>query len=165
MSSLIKNIALSHSSPEVLLQSPFSILPQLLLPLCGPDPNFTEEETEGLLTELQFLGPEQRREGDLNILRNHLETLFLIVTKGAETGKKTVKEAGAYVIIRELHLEVEDEGVREVCERVVQVLMGDELEGEGVPNRQGMLETANGGSMVTQREVEDDDDDQIVEIF
>lgn len=80
-------------------------------------------------------------------------------------GKNTIKEAGAYVIIRELHLEVEDEAVREVCERVVQVLMGDEVDGEDTQNRQRRLGTTTGGSMVTQREAEEDDDDQIVEIF
>lgn len=165
VSSLLKNIALSHSSPRFLLQPPLSVLPQLLLPLCGPDPSFTEVETEELLAELQFLGPEHRREEDIKIIRNHLETLFLIVTKGGEMGKNTIKEAGAYVIIRELHLEVEDEAVREVCERVVQVLMGDEVDGEDTQNRQRRLGAASGGSMVTQREAEEDDDDQIVEIF
>jgi len=122
-------------------------------------------ETEELLAELQFLGPEHRREEDIKIIRNHLETLFLIVTKGGEMGKNTIKEAGAYVIIRELHLEVEDEAVREVCERVVQVLMGDEVDGEDTQNRQRRLGAASGGTMVTQREAEEDDDDQIVEIF
>ncbi len=101
----------------------------------------------------------------MNILRNHLESLFLIVTKGGETGKNTVKEAGAYVIIRELHLEVEDEAVREVCERVVQVLMGDEVDGGGGSSGKGRLEAASGGRMVKQREEDEDEDDQIVEIF
>lgn len=86
-----------------------------------------------------------------------------------------VKEAGAYVIIRELHLEVEDESVREVCERVVQVLMGDE--GEGLPaaseattaggsSKRAVGIAASAGKMVMQREEQDDDDDdKIVEIF
>ncbi len=127
------------------------------------------------MLELQFLGPEQKRESDLNIIRNHLETLFLLGTKGGEKGNDMVKEAGAYVIIRELHLEVEDESVREVCERVVQVLMGDE--GEGLPaaseattaggsSKRAVGIAASAGKMVMQREEQDDDDDdKIVEIF
>ena len=130
-----------------------------------------------MLLELQFLGPEQKRESDLNIIRNHLETLFLLVTKGGEKGKEIVKEAGAYVIIRELHLEVEDEGAREVCERIVQVLMGDEGDCEGLPatseagttsgvSMTGAGIAASAGKMVTQtEEPNDDDDDKIVEIF
>ena len=166
ISSLVKNIALIHTSPKVLLQPPLSILLQTLLPLCGPDPNFTDEETDGLIPELQYLGPEQKREPDLNTIRNHVDTLFLLVTKGGDSGKNIIKDAGTYVIIRELHLEVEDEAVQEVCERVVQVLMGDEIERERAPDGQtasgGQL--ASSGSMVTQKE-DENEDDKIVEVF
>ena len=101
----------------------------------------------------------------MDITRNHLETLFLLVTKGGEAGKTIVKEAGTYVIIRELHLEVEDEAVREVCERVVQVLMGDEVDGEAISGGQGRFEAVSAGKMVTQKEEEENEDDKIVEIF
>ena len=101
----------------------------------------------------------------MDIIRNHLETLFLLVTKGGEAGKKIVKEAGTYVIIRELHLEVEDEAVREVCDRVVQVLMGDEVDGVAISEGQGKFAAASAGKMVTQKEEEENEDDKIVEIF
>ena len=117
------------------------------------------------MPELQFLGPEQKRETDVNTLRNHLETLLVLVTKGGEAGKSWVQDAGAYVIIRELHLETGDEAVREVCERVVQILMGDDADGDGELDRQGTLEAASGGKMITQRQEEEDDDDKVIEIF
>ena len=118
-----------------------------------------------MLPELQFLGPEQKRESNPNIVRNHLETLFLLITKGGDSGKNAVRDAGTYVIVRELHLEIEDEAVREVCERVVQVLMGDEVGDEAIPEGQGNFEAASAGKMVTQKEEEEGEDDKIVEIF
>ena len=97
-----------------------------------------------------------------------LESLFLIAGR-SEEGKKMCEEGGVYLVIRELHLEVEDEGVRELCERLVGVLMGgveeDEMRATGGPRDEGERESR--GTMVTQVEEEedDDDDDQVVEIF
>ena len=83
----------------------------------------------------QYLGDEHVQEKDVQILKTHLETLFLLSTRGGLNGTRLVKESGTYPVIRELHLDVEDEGVRRACERLVDVLMGDEAVGgshEGV---------------------------------
>ncbi len=53
----------------------------------------------------------------------------MLLGKGGREVRMGIKEAGAYLVVRELHLEIEDEGVRAVCERVVDVLMIDDEDG------------------------------------
>lgn len=143
----------------------------------------------------QYLGSEHVREKDVGILKIHLETLFLLCTRGGARreqegegkgwergeGKRLVKEMGTYPVIRELHLEVEDEGVRRGCERLVDVLMGGDDEilggashksagaGRGDMVTQASKVNRGPGRMVTQvaddQEEEDDEDNEIVPIF
>ena len=117
-----------------------------------------------MLPELQYLGAEQVRESNVEILKGLLEAIYLLVTRGdvegarvekKREGKRLVKEAGTYFVIRELHLGVEDEGVREGCERLVDVLMGEEVEG-------GESKVENS---VAVKDVEEDDEEKIIEIF
>ena len=135
----------------------------------------------GSLPEVcQYLGKEHVQEKDVRILKIHLETLFLLSTRSGVEGARSVKESGTYPVIRELHLDVEDEGVRRGCERLVDVLMGDEAVGgshEAVGGATGgkvgsvRPEDVGGGAgrMVTQvldgEEEEDEDDEEIVPIF
>lgn len=171
---LLKNLTLTTTPSQSLslLQPPISILPFLLLPLCAPHSpsSFTDEEVDKMLPELQYLGPEQQRESDLRVLAGILEVLYLLVAKGEREAKETIRAGGTYYVVRELHLSVEDENVREGCERLVQILMQEEGEGsefitEG--SQAGMLtenlkDAKPGGKM---DDVDDDDDDRIVEIF
>lgn len=105
----------------------------------------------------------------------YLEALLLLCTE--REGRDMLREMGGYYVVRECHLAVEDEEVREGCERLVQVLMRDE-EGEGrmeanARERLGRGEVVRGrgdeepaGRMVTQADVEEsDDDEKVVEIF
>lgn len=113
----------------------------------------------------------------MEILKIHLETLFLLATRGGVEGRRLIREGGTYPVVRELHLDVEEEGVRRGCERLVDVVMGDEAVGgshekigaAGV-ERTGKQEDGpigDGGRMVTQADVEEDDDEdnEIVPIF
>ena len=133
----------------------------------GPD-TFTVSESEQLPEELQFLADDKKRDPDLENLKTHLETLLLLTTTRA--GREVLRSQGVYLVIRELHQEVEDEGVREGCERLVQVLMRDE-EGEGRVNEMGVGEEGMAvgeakGRMVMQREEGDgDEEEEVVEIF
>ena len=143
------------------------VLLPLLLPLSGPDPDYTLEETESLPDELQFQEPDKKTETDVAILCNILDTLYLLAVR-SEEGRRKVKEGGTYLVIRELHLQVEDEGVREGCDRIVQVIMGDDPPGGDVGMRDGFdqAQARGGGEGKMVMEVEDDDeDDKIVEIF
>ncbi|MCJ1405367.1 hypothetical protein MMC11_008594 [Xylographa trunciseda] len=170
---VLKNVSFSVSSHPTLLSSPLSVLPYILLPLASGSDNYSESETDQMLEELQFLEPDKKREPNSSILVTHLETLLLLTTTRGEREK--LREAGCYFVVRELHLAVEDEGVRESCDRLVQVLMRDE-EGEehtgqsrGAPVSALVTERDGGserGMMVTQADSEDEDEDeQIVEIF
>ena len=142
----------------------------------------------------QYLGNEHVQEKDVMILKIHLETLFLLSTRGGGEGARLVKEGGTYPVIRELHLDIEDEGVRRGCERLVDVLMGEEAVGGShevvLGNGDGdvrsgyvgggvgrmVTEDRNGigapGGMVTQvmdgqedEDEDEDEDDEIVPIF
>ncbi|MCJ1486250.1 hypothetical protein MMC06_006427, partial [Schaereria dolodes] len=124
VASTIKNVAFSLPAHPVLLSpSGINILPYLLLPLAGPE-EFSEDENDQLLEELQYLPLDKKRDSDCEILKTHLETLLLLTS--IRQGRDTLREKGVYLVVRECHAAVEDEGVREGCERLVQVLMRDE---------------------------------------
>ena len=127
VASAMKNVAFdvpSHS--RLTSSSDVNILPYLLLPLMGSE-DYTDEDTEGMLEECQLLPPDKERESDAQILSIHLETLLLLTTN--RKGRDVLRGIKTYPIVRELHLKVDDEGVREGCDRLVQVLMREE-EGE-----------------------------------
>ncbi|KAK3112998.1 Protein hgh1 [Teratosphaeriaceae sp. CCFEE 6253] len=153
----IKNCAFNVHDHERLLadqsDAGVGILPYLLLPLMG-DEEYSDEDTEGMLDECQLLPPDKAREKEADIMCTHLDTLLLLTT--SKEGRRKLKEVQVYPIVRELHLQVADEEVREGCDRLVQVLMRDE-EGEG---------DAEPGAIVPRvEEVEDDEDDQIVDVL
>lgn len=85
---------------------------------------------DSLLPELQFLGEDHHRESDLGILKTLVETVYIILGKGGKEMRTTMKDIGAYLVMRELHLEVEDDVVRAACEKVVDVLMIEDENGE-----------------------------------
>ncbi|KAL8923756.1 MAG: hypothetical protein Q9172_003002 [Xanthocarpia lactea] len=167
--STIRNALLSIPSPLTTIPTMIPhIIPSLLLPLIGSDPAFSESETDMLPPELQLLGPEHKQESDLQVLNNLVESLFLICARGEEKARMRVRDMGAYAVVREVHVGVEDEGIRENVERVVQLLMGDEAELGGregeVNSQKGDDERRLGRHGIREEEV-DDEDDKIVEIF
>ena len=161
VASTIKNCAFEVSAHPLLLSTSSSdpssanLLPYILLPLMGPE-EYSEEDTEGMLDECQLLEPDKEREKDVEIVKTHLETLLLLCS--TREGRECLRRVKCYPILRELHLQVEDEGVREGVDRVVQMVMGRE-EGEEV---EGMPE--QGGRMVELGQEEEDEEDKIVEI-
>ncbi len=174
--SLLKNIAFSHADIPYLLQPAHSMLPPLLLPLCSSDQEgLSEEEMDCLPEECQYLTEEHQQERDLKVLKIHLETLWLLATRGGVEGRRLVKDGGTYPVIRELHLQIDDDGVRRGCERIVDVIMDDAVPGgshEDVNGsaKHGAIGTGDpqeGGKMITQADVEEpeDDDNAIVPMF
>lgn len=149
----MKNVSFDTESHPKLMASDSSdatnILPYLLLPLMGPE-EYSDEDTEGMLEDLQLLPPDKEREKDNEIVKTHLETLLLLTTTRA--GRDRLRSIKAYPVVREVHAHVEDEGVQEACDRLVQVIMRDE-EGE-----------EKAGDIPGIQEVEDDEDDQIIDI-
>lgn len=101
------------------------ILPFLLLPLAGPE-DFSEEEMERLPIDLQYLPPDKQREPDADIRKMLIETIMLLTATAP--GRKQVRDQGAYLILRELHSWEPEPDVRLTCEKLIQVLIGDEPE-------------------------------------
>lgn len=151
VASTIKNVAFEiPSHPSLLSEDEVNLLPYVLLPLAGSE-EFSEEESAAMPPDLQLLPPDKARDGDEGILVTHLETLLLLTTTRA--GREVMREKKVYPIIRETHLHVENEDVREACDRLVQMLLRDE-EGEG-------LGTVSG----SRAEDLEDEDEKIVEIL
>lgn len=174
VASTIKNVAFEiDAHPSFLDEDEINILPYLLLPITGNE-EFSEEDTMSMLPDLQLLPPDKKRDADPDIVKTHIETLMLLTT--SRKGRDIMREIKVYPLVRETHLQVEDDGVREVCERLVQVLMRDEEGEERVDQGMKALERApkgqgnkafshpqvssGGGSWAKQDEAEDEDDDE-----
>ena len=69
--------------------------------------------------EVQLLPPDKTRDPDPHILVTHLESLLLLTSTRA--GRGCLRAAKVYPVVRETHLHVEDMGVTEACDRIVQV--------------------------------------------
>ncbi|KAF2745187.1 DNA-binding protein-like protein HGH1 [Sporormia fimetaria CBS 119925] len=139
-----------------------NLLPYILLPLMGPE-EYADEDTEGMLDELQLLEPDKEREKDKEIMKTHLETLLLFTT--TREGRDVLRRVKVYPIVRECHLQVEDEEVREACDRLVQVIMRKE---EGEEEEEGAMEGQGGeaGKMLALQQGEEvDEEEKIVEIL
>ncbi|XP_036159737.1 protein HGH1 homolog isoform X1 [Myotis myotis] len=108
-----------------LLGPEVDILPFLLLPLAGPE-DFSEEEMERLPVDLQYLPPDKQREPDADIRKMLIEAIMLLTATAP--GRQQVRDQGAYLILRELHSWEPESDVRGTCEKLIQVLIGDEPE-------------------------------------
>ncbi|KAI0136024.1 DUF383-domain-containing protein [Hypoxylon sp. NC0597] len=151
VASTIKNVAFEvPSHPLFLSEDDINILPYVLLPIMGNE-EYDEDETMSMLPDLQLLPPDKERDADPNIIQTHIETLLLL--SSTREGRDRMRDVKVYPIIRETHLRVDNEGVRDACERLVQVLMRDEAD----PDKAGGVEEVG-------EDNNEDDDDQIIEV-
>ncbi|RYP03053.1 hypothetical protein DL764_005402 [Monosporascus ibericus] len=154
VASTIKNVAFDVSShPLFFSEDDIDILSYLLLPITGNE-EYELEETMSMLPDLQLLPPDKQRDTDPSIIQTHVETLMLLST--TRPGRERMREVNVYPIIRETHLRVEDPGVQEACERLVQVLMRDEAD----PTKEGH----DGGQVKAIEQAQNEDDDEIIEV-
>ncbi|CRK35986.1 hypothetical protein BN1723_015039 [Verticillium longisporum] len=124
VASTIKNAAFEVAAhPTFFAADDIDILPYILLPIMG-DEDYDEDDTMGMLPDLQLLPPDKKRDTDPRIMQTHIETLMLLTT--TREGRELMREVKVYPIIRETHSRVDDEEVRDACDRLVQVLMADE---------------------------------------
>jgi hypothetical protein len=127
----IKNVCFEINSHDTLLNSEspgLNIIPYILLPIAGSE-ELPLEESENMPPELQLLPPDKKRESDPEILVTHLETLLLLTT--TKHGREYMRSVQVYPLIRECHEKVDNEEVKEACDRLVQVLMRDEADDGG----------------------------------
>ncbi|XP_036159738.1 protein HGH1 homolog isoform X2 [Myotis myotis] len=121
----LRNCCFEHRHHKWLLGPEVDILPFLLLPLAGPE-DFSEEEMERLPVDLQYLPPDKQREPDADIRKMLIEAIMLLTATAP--GRQQVRDQGAYLILRELHSWEPESDVRGTCEKLIQVLIGDEPE-------------------------------------
>jgi hypothetical protein len=170
VASTIKNVAFEVDSHPVFMdEEEINILPYLLLPITGNE-TFEEEDMLDMLPDLQLLPPDKERDSDVEVMKTHVETLMLLTT--TRHGRDILRRIKVYPIIRELHLQVEDEGLREACERLVQVLMrdeeGEEKVDEGMTALDPNAHASHGGSghFITEKahvEPEEEDEDDLIQ--
>ncbi|XP_015679424.1 protein HGH1 homolog [Protobothrops mucrosquamatus] len=121
----LRNCCFDSRHHEWLLSEQVDLLPFLLLPLAGPE-ELPEDEMERLPLDLQYLPADKQREPEADIRKMLLETLLLLTA--TKPGRILVRDKGTYFVLRELHKWEEDRGVRAACEKLIQVLIGDEPE-------------------------------------
>lgn len=172
-SAATKNIAFSQISSHADLLGPsFDILPMILRPLASGADSYKASEEEELPEDLQFLDDSVQREADNLVLCTHLDTLLLLTS--ARENRDVLRNKGVYYVVRECHLAVENDDVRDACDRLVQVLMRDE-EGEERPlpvAERGYAASGPGQMLVADTSAEspketrknEDEDDKVVEI-
>ncbi|WYZ45288.1 hypothetical protein EsH8_VIII_000604 [Colletotrichum jinshuiense] len=159
VASTIKNIAFEiQFHPTFMDEDEVDILPYILLPITGNE-EYDEDDTLGMLPDLQLLPPDKKRDSDTRIIETHIETLLLFTT--TREGRDLMRQVKVYPIIRETHSRVDDEGVRDACDRLVQVLMADEEPAEGEGEGEPKIKEITNGSRVEEIE---DDDNEVVEV-
>ncbi|XP_040190279.1 protein HGH1 homolog [Rana temporaria] len=121
----LRNCCFNHRDHSWLLGEEVDLLPFLLLPLAGGE-EYTEEEMETLPSDLQYLPEEKQREPDPDIRRMLIECLQLLCA--TREGRGTLRERGTYLILRSLDCWETEPALRRTCEKVIQVLIGDEPE-------------------------------------
>ncbi|KAL9639062.1 MAG: hypothetical protein Q9164_001159 [Protoblastenia rupestris] len=159
---LLRNLALSHPDPLYLLEPAHSVLPPLLLPLCSSNQDgITEEEMELLPEECQLLPPEHQQERNAQVLGLEVETLYLLAARGGREERRVMREQGVYIVVRQVHLEIEDKAIRRWCEKIVDLLLGDGGKGQNGGGNKGMNEIGK----VAEVTEDEDEEDRIVPIF
>jgi hypothetical protein len=149
VASTIKNVSFDTDSHTRLMAfDGVNLLPYVLLPIMGSE-EYSDEDMEGMLDDLQLLPPDKEREKDLDILKTHLDTILLLTT--TRGGRDVLRNIKVYPIIRETHLHVDDDEVREGCDRIVQVILRDE---EGQAKEEPKVEELE----------EEDEDEMLIEV-
>ncbi|SCZ90269.1 BZ3500_MvSof-1268-A1-R1_Chr1-3g01882 [Microbotryum saponariae] len=101
------------------------LLPQMLLPLCGPE-EFDIDVMDELPDVLQLLPDTKKREPDAAIRLILVETLVLLAS--TRLCREAMRKRGVYAVIRAAHLAETVDKVTEPMVRLVNLLMRDEDE-------------------------------------
>lgn len=154
VASTIKNVAFEvPAHPNLLDTDDINILPYVLLPITGNE-EYDVDETMDMLPDLQLLPPDKKRDPDTGNIVAHVETLMLLTA--SREGRDFMRQVKVYPIVRETHSRVNDEEVKEACDRLVQVLMREEAE----PGMDDQAKELGDGDRVK----EIDEEDELVEV-
>ncbi|KFB41383.1 AGAP001442-PA-like protein [Anopheles sinensis] len=126
---LLKNVCFDSSVHEWLLSAEMDILSFVLLPLAGPE-EFDDETNDKFPVDLQYLGPDKKREEDPDVRKMLVESLAQLCA--TRKGREYLRDHGTYEILRELHkFECTPDGDKNVLnavENVVDILIRTEEE-------------------------------------
>jgi len=171
VASAIKNIAFEiPCHAQLIAEDEIDILPYILLPITGSE-EYDEDDMMDMLADLQLLPPDKERDSDLNIIQTHIETLMLLTT--TKEVRDYLRKVKVYPIVRETHMRVDNEGVQDACERLVQVLMRDDADTEEEQKSSRVTELEDGDeqamdvsrkAITASKDDDDDDDNEIVEV-
>lgn len=116
-----RNVSFNTDVHEELIAA--NILPQILLPLCGPE-EFPLEESDSFPPEIQLMPDDKKREPDAAVRGIHVDILLLWC--GSRSGRDTMRAQNVYRIVQMMHKVEEDEEIKEKAVRLVGFLMRDE---------------------------------------
>lgn len=158
VASTIKNSLFDSETHErILKDEDINLLPYILLPITSAkDSEIDEEDMFKLPDELQLLPEDKKRDPVNAIICNHLESILLLCTTNA--GREYMRSKSVYPLVRELHKNVEDEDVGELCYRIVNMMMRGEPEAgtiEEIPAK-----SADGTEYVDEEPKKDDEDSE-----
>ncbi|KAJ3041325.1 hypothetical protein HK097_002289 [Rhizophlyctis rosea] len=161
--SAVKNGAFDVDGHEGLLfDEELNLLPYLLLPLSGPE-EYTDEEMDGMPDELQLLEDDKKREPDPKLRVKLIETLLLFAT--TRKGRDYLRAKKVYPVIQKLHLQEQSDEVKEVIERLVNMIMRDEApEGTVAATAGGAAAASVGKDLAIEEVVDSDSDDEDIRI-
>lgn len=169
VASTIKNSLFDSEKHEKLLNDEqINLLPYILLPIASAkDSEIDEEDMFNLPDELQLLPEDKQRDPVPEIICVHLESILLLCTTRA--GREYLRSKSVYPLVRELHKNIDNEDIGELCHRVVNMLMRGEPENvqvEEVISKSADEENTGKKDEGEEEEEEDysDDDDAIVEV-
>ncbi|KAI8873988.1 DUF383-domain-containing protein [Ramicandelaber brevisporus] len=148
--SAIKNCAFQRSAHRLLLDvDRVNILPYVMLPLMAGSDEFDDEDTDGMPDECQLLPEDKQRERDPSLRELLLETILLLTS--TRWGREYMRKYKVYPVIREMHKIEPKEDVKEVAERIVNMLERDESRS-----------TSNDYSDEEDDSADEDDDDHAI---
>jgi len=113
---------------------------------------YDDTDSANMPAEMQLLPPDKERDSDSTIIETHLESLMLLTT--TRDVREKMREVGVYPVVREVHLAVDDEAVKDVCERLVDVLQRDEAPEGG--------EMEEGGTEKIREIVDEEEDEEAI---
>lgn len=120
---VVRNCSFDVPRHDQMLGRPVDVLPDVLLPLAGPE-EFTEEEMEGMPDDLQYLPPEKRRDPSRTVRKLALETLMQLCA--TRKHREALRRRGTAAVVKQLQSKEEDSDVQEHCVMVLQLLTSEE---------------------------------------
>ncbi|CAB4255766.1 Hgh1p KABA2_07S03982 [Maudiozyma barnettii] len=163
VASTIKNSLFDSETHERILNDDnINLLPYILLPITNAkDSEIDEEDMFNLPDELQLLPEDKQRDPVSSIICNHLESILLLCT--TNSGREYLRSKSVYPLVRELHKNVEDEDVGELCYRIVNMMMRGEPESaaiEEMPTKSADGKLYDENEDTNKKEGEDDEEEE-----